>query len=108
MIVMRSDLGKGGVILSVLIHFQIYILLFIMQWCSWHVRILSRKILEMKEASQGTYNSVELITESNQPLEQKLAVKHNGVLAEDTAPMIQINDTIRVNNDKVSGDIEKK
>ena len=43
-------------------------LLFVMQWCAWHVKIVARKIITLKEANSGTYASVELITGESQPL----------------------------------------
>ena len=60
MIMLRTDMGVVGVILSVLIHIQIYCLLFIMQWCAWHVKIITRKIKMLKDASGGTYRGVEM------------------------------------------------
>ena len=60
MILKRSDLGTFGLIISALIHFQIYMLLFIMQWCAWHVKVISRKIALLKESGAGTYQGVEL------------------------------------------------
>jgi len=60
MMFQRSDLGSFGLILSALIHIQIYILLFVMQWCAWHVKVISRKIAILKESGGGTYQGLEL------------------------------------------------
>ena len=60
MIFQRSDLGTLGLIISGLIHIQIYILLFVMQWCAWHVKVISRKINILKESGSGTYQGLEL------------------------------------------------
>ena len=73
MLLIRSDLGNMGLAMSSAIHFQIYMLLFVMQWCSWHVRVVARKITELKEASSGTYQSLELISGDNQPFEKRPA-----------------------------------
>ena len=49
MMLQRSDLGAFGLIISSLIHIQIYIMLFVMQWCAWHVKVISKKIVLLKE-----------------------------------------------------------
>lgn len=56
----RTDLGGFWVIINALVHFQIYVMLFVMQWCAWHVKVISRKIQALKEQSGGTYQGVEL------------------------------------------------
>jgi hypothetical protein len=61
MIIKRSDLGAVGLIISLIIHFQIYLLLFVMQWGAFSVRKLSTKIKLQQENASGTYKSVELI-----------------------------------------------
>lgn len=44
MLLERSDLGKWGLTISILVHIQIYILLLVMQWCAWHIRTIGTKI----------------------------------------------------------------
>lgn len=66
MLLERSDLGKWGLTISVLIHVQIYLLLLVMQWCAWHIRTIGVKIKMMKEASQGTYMGVEMHSASDE------------------------------------------
>ena len=44
MLVKRSDLGKFGLLLSVVVHVQIYGILLVMQWCAWHIRTITMKI----------------------------------------------------------------
>ena len=63
MIILRTDLGIAGLVISVLIHLQIYGVLFIMQWCAWHVKVITRKIEMLKDASSGTYRGVEMMGE---------------------------------------------
>ena len=41
---MRSELGVAGFILAILIHFQLYLLLFVMMWCASHVKDISDKV----------------------------------------------------------------
>ena len=51
MLLERSDLGKWGLVISILVHVQIYLLLLAMQWCAWHIRTIGVKITAMKDAS---------------------------------------------------------
>ena len=44
MLVKRSDLGQFGLLISVAVHVQIYLILLIMQWCAWHIRTITMKI----------------------------------------------------------------
>ena len=60
MLMVRTDLGPVGLVLSILIHLQIYALLLVMQWCAWHIRTINNKIQVIKEASQGTYEGLEM------------------------------------------------
>ena len=60
MLVKRSDLGQLGLLISVAVHIQIYLILLVMQWCAWHIRTLNMKIQVLKEASEGTYQGLEL------------------------------------------------
>ena len=60
MLVKRSDLGQFGLLISVAVHVQIYLILLIMQWCAWHIRTITMKIKVLKEASEGTYQGLEL------------------------------------------------
>lgn len=61
MLVLRTDLGKWGLLIGVLIHVQIYALLFVLQWCSLQVKTLTDKIEVLKTACEGSYQSVELL-----------------------------------------------
>ena len=44
MLIKRSDLGQFGLVLSISVHVQIYLLLLVMQWCAWHIRTITMKI----------------------------------------------------------------
>ena len=65
MLLERSDLGKWGLTISILVHVQIYILLLVMQWCAWHIRTIGLKIQAMRDATAGTYLGVELNSTSS-------------------------------------------
>lgn len=55
MLLERSDLGQVGIWVSFLVHFQIYCMLLIMQWCAWHIKRIQAKIDVMKDCTTGTY-----------------------------------------------------
>ena len=67
MILLRTDLGVAGLVISVLIHLQIYAILFVMQWCAWHVKIITKKIKMLKDAGSGTYRGVEMMGDQPEP-----------------------------------------
>ena len=60
MIIYRSDFGMFGFICSMLIHIQIYILLFVMQCCAAQVDDIQRRVQKQREQDRGSYNGVEL------------------------------------------------
>jgi hypothetical protein len=59
-IFMRSELGVAGFVTACAIHFQLYILLFVMMWCSAHVKDIADKVKQMKASNDGTYQGLEL------------------------------------------------
>lgn len=60
MMMMRSDLGVWGFLLSLLIHLQIYCVLFGLSWCSYTVGQLVGSISKLREIQAGTYTGLEL------------------------------------------------
>ena len=83
MMLKRSDLGTFGLVVSGLIHIQIYIMLFVMQWCAWHVKVISRKIVLLKEQGSGTYKGVELNMSNAISVEAR---EESSLLKEDRKP----------------------
>jgi hypothetical protein len=66
MIIYRSDFGWFGFICSLLVHIQIYILLFVMQCCAAQVDDIQKRIKRQREQDRGSYNGVELGNQSQQ------------------------------------------
>jgi DMSO/TMAO reductase YedYZ heme-binding membrane subunit len=60
MMMMRSDLGVWGFLLSLMIHFQIYCVLFALSWCSYTVGLLVESIQKLRDIQAGTYTGLEL------------------------------------------------
>jgi hypothetical protein len=60
MIIYRSDFGLFGFVCSLLVHLQIYILLFVMQCCAAQVDDIQKRIHRQREQDRGSYNGVEL------------------------------------------------
>ena len=85
MMLERSDLGTFGLIVAWLIHAQIYILIFVMQWCAWHVKVISKKIVALKEQTGGTYQGVELNLNLSNATAQEVR-EESSLLAEDKRP----------------------
>ena len=59
-IFMRSELGVLGFVLAIVIHVQLYFLLFVMMWCAAHVKDISDKVKQLKDSNSGTYQGLEL------------------------------------------------
>ena len=59
-IFLKSAMGMGGIILAIIIHFQMYMLVFVMMWCASHIKDISDKVLKLKDEQAGTYQGVEL------------------------------------------------
>ena len=83
MILKRSDLGWFGLLMSGLIHIQIYVLLFVMMWCAWHVKVIGKKIAALKEQESGDYAGVELNSTSLSIQESR---DQGSLLVEDRIP----------------------
>ena len=56
----RTDLGIGGIVFAIIIHIQIYFLLFWMAWCASHVRDIVERVERIKEHNSGAYSGLEL------------------------------------------------
>ena len=59
-VILRSEQGVGGFVLAVLIHAQLYALLFVMMWCALHIRDIAEKMKKLKDKNAGTYKGLEL------------------------------------------------
>ena len=66
MIIYRSDFGWVGFACSLLVHIQIYVLLFVIQCCAAQVDDIQKRIKRQREQDRGSYNGVELGSQ-NQP-----------------------------------------
>lgn len=60
-ILLRSELGSGGLVLASIIHFQLYMLVFFMMWCASHVKTIVDKVQELKDTQGGSYQGLELL-----------------------------------------------
>lgn len=58
--VVKSEQGAGGFVLAVVIHVQLYGLLFVMMWCALHIRDIADKMKKLKDKNAGTYKGLEL------------------------------------------------
>ena len=58
-------------------------MLFVMQWCAWHVKVISRKIILLKEQGSGTYKGVELNMSNAISVEPR---EESSLLREDRKP----------------------
>ena len=58
-------------------------MLFVMQWCAWHVKVISRKIVLLKEQGSGTYKGVELNISNAMTKEDR---EESSLLKEDRRP----------------------
>lgn len=61
MMILREDMGIWGLIANVIIMWQIYFLLFILQWCTMQVHNLVEQIKKVREVQAG-YTGFELLT----------------------------------------------
>ena len=59
-IILKSEQGVGGFVLAVLIHAQLYALLFVMMWCALHIREIAENMKKLKDKNAGTYKGLEL------------------------------------------------
>ena len=59
-IILKSEQGVGGFVLAVLIHAQLYALLFVMMWCALHIREIADNMKKLKDKNAGTYKGLEL------------------------------------------------
>ena len=66
MILKRTDMGAFGMIVSILVHAQIYGILFIMQFCAQHCNVIQKKLDLVKGAGGGSYSGVEMHGETIQ------------------------------------------
>lgn len=60
MLISRADFGWFGFICGLLVHIQIYLLLFVMQCCAAQVDDIQKRIHKQRERDRGSYNGVEL------------------------------------------------
>ena len=82
-------------------------MLFVMQWCAWHVKVISRKIVLLKEQSSGTYKGVELnmsnaistesreesslLKEDRRPTREEITDKIADKLIDTTGPSVSLD-----------------
>ena len=59
-IFMKSEMGIAGFVLAVIIHAQLYMLLFVMMWCAAHIKDICDKVKKLKDENSGTYQGLEL------------------------------------------------
>lgn len=61
MTLIRSDMGLAGFLIAIVLHSQIYVSLFALQWCAHNVNKIAGQMQTMREIQAGTYSGFELI-----------------------------------------------
>lgn len=59
-VLMKTEMGLGGFLLAILIHLQLYGLVFIMMWCASHVKEIADRMKMLQAENAGTYKGLEL------------------------------------------------
>ena len=59
-VLMKTEMGIGGFLLAVLIHLQLYGLVFVMMWCATHVKEICDRMKNLQAENAGTYKGLEL------------------------------------------------